>query len=234
MAEAVAWCGPRASASDPNSSLRSAALAPGNLLSPLGDTASPDLGKPSLEDWKAVGQASKKHPDLRALPAIECLRYLAETQEGTTASVEKWKQSSRWYLDRQAARSAFFAREDAERARMVDSLCEKRAALLTSPVDADLPQSDILAGGRLLVATLVTVLDGASEVESLSFLDIEDLPPWDTWIAYAPMIGGKSHPQVISWVPPSFLQLAEAGIRVNCVECLRWATPEDLQLNAQR
>src|SRR5262245_30615394 len=58
-----------------------------------------------------------------------------------------------------------------------DDARRRPASPATSPVDADLPQSDILAGGRLLIAMLVTVLDGASEVESLGFLDIEDLPP---------------------------------------------------------
>lgn len=177
-----------------------------------------------------MGEAWKKHPELGALAAVECLRYLAETQQGTKASVDQWKRASRWYRERQAGRYAFYAREEAERMRMVDSLCDRRAALLTSPVDACRSQSELLAGGRLLVALLVSVADGASEAESHGFLDIEDLTPWDTWIACVPSMRRRSPAYLISWVPPAFLELAEAGIRVNCVDCLRWAVADDLQI----
>ncbi len=50
------------------------------------------------------------------------------------------------------------------------------------------------------------------------FFDVNNVPPWDTWVCYLDRY-------LVSWVPPVLEELASAGIRVNPEECIQWATP---------
>jgi hypothetical protein len=76
--------------------------------------------------------------------------------------------------------------------------------------------SSDLAGGRLLVyAPDENVEDGASLYLSKGYFDELDAPPWDTWVCYFDR-------HLISWVPPCLLDLVQAGIAVNPVDCIRW------------
>lgn len=95
-----------------------------------------------------------------------------------------------------------------------------------------IPAGD-LRGGRLLVYFPDQELaDGAAEVESRGFLDVNNAPPWDTWVAFIQHVGsGQSH--LISWVPREFLALADAGIRVNPEECILWLDDADVDLKKQ-
>jgi hypothetical protein len=76
--------------------------------------------------------------------------------------------------------------------------------------------SSDVAGGRLLVYEPdFNVEDGASEYMSKGYFDERDAPPWDTWVCYFDC-------QLISWVPPCLLDLVQAGIAANPVDCIRW------------
>ncbi len=95
-----------------------------------------------------------------------------------------------------------------------------------------------LQSGRLLMATSITdgTEDGATEVETQGFFDIEDLPPWDTWLCYLP--GDPSNPRyrhgcLVSWVPCEFIEVVEAGMEADCMDCLRWADNEDTTFTRQ-
>jgi hypothetical protein len=87
-----------------------------------------------------------------------------------------------------------------------------------------------LAGGYLLgCAPNESVWDGVAEPESEGFFDGGDLAPWDTWVAAVP--ASERQPQgppvpvcyVVSWVPQEFVDLVDAGIYVNPVDCIWWA-----------
>jgi hypothetical protein len=84
-------------------------------------------------------------------------------------------------------------------------------------------------GKLLLWEPMETVTDGAAEASSRGFYDIEDAPPWDTWFLY-------SSGAIISWVPESSVQNAQAGIDANPVDCIRWIEWSDLSriLSADR
>src|SRR4051794_3476968 len=78
-----------------------------------------------------------------------------------------------------------------------------------------------LGGGRLLVYFPDEELnDGAAEAESKGFFDAHDAPPWDTWIGL--FDDGRDSECLVSWVPPELVAIAQAGIAVNPVECIRW------------
>lgn len=80
---------------------------------------------------------------------------------------------------------------------------------------AQLPKD--LGGGRLLAYFPdANLCCGASEDETSGFFDIDNVPPWDTWVAY--FGGGNRHSYtsyLISWIPPQFVELVSRGIYVN-------------------
>jgi hypothetical protein len=104
----------------------------------------------------------------------------------------------------------------ANRGEVVEGLAEKRASLLREMNSHPCVASCDLAGGRLLVyAPDENVEDGASQYQSKGYFDDQDAPPWDTWVCYFDR-------HLISWVPPSLLDLVQEGIAVNAVDCIHW------------
>ena len=86
---------------------------------------------------------------------------------------------------------------------------------------------DDLLGGRLVVYFPdANLCDGAAEAASNGFFDVENTPPWDTWVALGSDPGHDKDPSygtyLISWVPPQLIALASAGIDVNPEECIVW------------
>ena len=78
-----------------------------------------------------------------------------------------------------------------------------------------------LANGRwLYYFPDANATDGFSGKMSKGFFDIDDTPPWDTWVAY---VHESQHIQyVVSWIPPAYIELASIGIRVNALEWSGW------------
>jgi hypothetical protein len=102
------------------------------------------------------------------------------------------------------------------RTELVEALADKRASLLRDLNAYPAAVSSDLVGGRLLVYEPdSSIEDGASEYMSKGYFDERDAPPWDTWVCYF------DH-QLISWVPPCLLDLVQAGIATNPVDCIRW------------
>jgi hypothetical protein len=97
------------------------------------------------------------------------------------------------------------------------SVIARRSHLLATEGALDsnlvLPQR---SGKLLIYHPWENVADGASQVSSLGFFDINDAPPWDTWIHY---IDGR----IFCWVPELLIKLAQDGIDANPVECIQWA-----------
>jgi hypothetical protein len=110
---------------------------------------------------------------------------------------------------------SFFDRQF-DRFAIVEELIEKRAELLRQQTRYPDKVSSSLAGGKLLVYEPDdNVSDGASQYQTKGYFDLDDAPPWDTWVCYL-----ERH--LISWVPPQLLNLVNEGIAVNCVDCIRW------------
>jgi hypothetical protein len=110
-----------------------------------------------------------------------------------------------------------FVSSQTNRPLIVEELCAKRAELLRQRDAHSKFISSDLAGGKLLVCEPDDNFDdGASQEQSKGYFDGKDTPPWDTWICYFDR-------QLISWVPPSLLDLVQAGIANNFVDCIRFA-----------
>ena len=75
-----------------------------------------------------------------------------------------------------------------------------------------------LAGGRLLYYEPGRNLsDGAACLASGGLFDVENIPPWDTWLCFT------DDGRLVSWVPPELVDRAAAGIDVNPEMCIEWA-----------
>jgi hypothetical protein len=74
---------------------------------------------------------------------------------------------------------------------------------------------------------------GAAAVESEGFLDDDNAPPWDTWVAcFDDHSRDASDPYVVAWVPEPFIAAAEAGICVNPEACVVWL--DESEVGARR
>ena len=70
--------------------------------------------------------------------------------------------------------------------------------------------------GRLLVYfPHENLADGAADLASNGFYDVNNVPPWDLWVSF-------SDGELISWVPIGLVEAAHMGIDVNPEECIQW------------
>jgi len=87
-----------------------------------------------------------------------------------------------------------------------------------------------LRQGRLLCYFPdANLADGAAEVASEGFFDINNIPPWDTWIGlYRSNVRDVSYQAyLISSVPELFLAQAGSGVDVNPEGCIMWLHDTD-------
>lgn len=109
------------------------------------------------------------------------------------------------------------AQSDADHAAIVVQVTEGRSQLLRQLAKrSESGSSDLRSGRLLLFAPQDNLSDGAAEYVSLGFFDMDNVPPWDTWIA----MFGK---YLVSWVPPQLIRLVQEGLDVNPEQCILWA-----------
>jgi hypothetical protein len=98
----------------------------------------------------------------------------------------------------------------------------------------EVPASSSVEGGGLLIYFPdANLCDGAAEAESQGFLDVENSPPWGTWVGMFnnERDDGRGYGRyLVAWVPPAFLAHAGSGIAVNPEECILWLEATDLAL----
>jgi hypothetical protein len=118
---------------------------------------------------------------------------------------------------------------------IVEAICLERRNALHEMWPS---RNSAVAKGRILLTTAVneSVVDGASCDASAGWFDGNDLPPWDTWIAYR-ILNNKapaSEYALVSLVPEAWESRVQAGIVVNPVDCIAWATVDDLRALERR
>jgi hypothetical protein len=114
------------------------------------------------------------------------------------------------------------AQWDADHVGMVEQVIEARVqALQQLGKHSDSAGFDLRGGRLLLFAPGDNLSDGAAEYVSLGFFDVDNVPPWDTWVS----MFGK---YLISWVPPQLIRLAQEGLDVNPEQCILWANDPSL------
>jgi hypothetical protein len=72
---------------------------------------------------------------------------------------------------------------------------------------------------------------GVAEAESKGFFDVDNIPPYDTWVwmvsdtRLVVREGEKREVEanyLVAWVPSDFIQLANGGVVVNPEQCIVW------------
>lgn len=117
---------------------------------------------------------------------------------------------------------ARFRRSSEERIAIVEALAQKRAEALRQEQRYPISLVENLAEGRLLLYSPDDNLcDGAAQYSSKGFFNVDNVPPWDTWLCFF-----ERH--LVSWVPPKLLSLVNAGIDVNPEQCIFWAPESGL------
>jgi len=110
-----------------------------------------------------------------------------------------------------------FAQGDVDRASIVEAVAQARARLLCeSGIDSGATSLDLRGGRLLLYAPDENLACGAAEYASKGFFDLDNVPPWDTWVC----MSGK---YLIASVPAQLVRLAQEGIEVNPEQCILWA-----------
>jgi len=115
----------------------------------------------------------------------------------------------------------------------VSIVCLERSRRLSSSGKRDLSPVADLCGGRLLAYFPDdNLFCGTAEAESQGFFDVDNIPPYDTWVwmvrnirAFAYADGARGEMDVnylVAWIPPDFVQLASAGVAVNPEACILW------------
>jgi len=90
-----------------------------------------------------------------------------------------------------------------------------------------------LCGGRLLAYFPENDLaDGCAERVSDGFFDVDNIPPYDTWVwmvrnTRTRKYADHEQPEeeanyLVAWVPPDFIPLASCGVDANPEGCILW------------
>ena len=110
--------------------------------------------------------------------------------------------------------------------KIVDSISDRRSSLVAelNLRTASMPTNFSELGRLALMSIASNLSDGLSQDYSGGFYDIEEMPPWSTWLW---VLGEHSnhtdqtYPVVLSWVPSLFVPMAQKGMDVNAMEASR-------------
>lgn len=117
-----------------------------------------------------------------------------------------------------------------ERISAVESVVADRSKLLKNSTKKLTHYHSALNAGRILVFNpLRSLVCGGSEANSEGFFNMNDTPPWDTWLMYidernAKGVNDQWSTYLLSWVPHSYIDLADDGIETNPAGCIDWAS----------
>jgi hypothetical protein len=69
---------------------------------------------------------------------------------------------------------------------------------------------------------------GVAEAETQGFFTVDNVPPWDTWVAY--LHEDQQTNYLVSWVPGPLTRIVDGGVRVIPEECVGWVDERCPQL----
>jgi hypothetical protein len=111
------------------------------------------------------------------------------------------------------------------RLETVDAVRRRRKTLLGHRhFSSDLAPEVASASGRLIAYNPdFNLACGTSEYETDGYFDVDNTPPWDTWVALLDVPNAQHfETSLIAWVPPVFVSLVQAGIKLIAERCVMW------------
>jgi hypothetical protein len=162
-------------------------------------------------------------------------RSKAATRSASNALMQRIDLVQRWcavHVDANAPAHCFRHRELLPDAALSDGFGRLSAALLATPDrliahiaarQVTTAPAETHAGRWLLYDPARSLCDGAAAAESNGYVDDDNAPPWDTWIAWLPGTSADAlHGSLLAWVPDIFCAAVESGINVNPEQCIGW------------
>jgi hypothetical protein len=136
---------------------------------------------------------------------------------------------------------AWYQNEVYQNFEIVESIAERRAAMLGTRLDQSQPEiSSVIPRGKLLLFDpFCATGEGLPAGDSEGLFDQDDSPPWDMFLQYFidprdDKTNGFSRAAlcdgVICWIPGPFVKLADDGIRCNVLGSIKWLSDPGLQL----
>jgi len=125
-----------------------------------------------------------------------------------------------------------------EQTLAINNVIEKRSNILKEAGIELIPIEELHNYGRVMIFDVnSTVCDGAPEDISNYYVDVNDTPPVDTWIALGSQLTEigifkdyepELNQSILAWVPASQYYYANQALLVACVDNFSWPNPENL------
>lgn len=114
--------------------------------------------------------------------------------------------------------------EDKKQVEYVNNLILARKKLLATDIACNFD----LAGGKVLCYEADnTDCCGLSPPETNGYIDVDDMPGWDTWFHC------YTHPEegnfILAWVPPTFIDGVQSAIECNPMDCIYFIDESELE-----
>jgi len=184
------------------------------------------------QDWSEHFDSGRNHPSSDWISGKGLRTALLQPPAVTTnirAIFEAgYPQQKTWEL---------LAIEDVKRKQQwqqhVELVAMKRTELLHTQNLLSPPIVLPITGGRLLAYNPdMTLSDGASALATQNSFDVQDIPPWDTWLVYVTddylrETNKEFSPYLLSWVPDGLVNIVTYGMEMIIEGCLSWATDLD-------
>jgi hypothetical protein len=168
------------------------------------------------------GKLRRLWDHLRFAPAQDPEKFRREAQLLLQQSDVRSIYPLNEYLRSKSLTPASIDSQETDRTAAVEQLCERRVQFLQHlGVCIEAGSYDLASGKLLRYEPDFNVSDGASQDTTYGYFDVNDAPPWDTWICFTDR-------SLISWVPPSLIDLVRSGIEVNPVDCIGWVDNQQL------
>lgn len=115
----------------------------------------------------------------------------------------------------------------AKRIEGISDLLAKRRKLLGKEVVPVTTNADLKVGKLLAFFPDETLCDGAAEMASYGFFDVDNVPAWDTWVG---IFRDYDREYIVSYIPHQFVPLVDEGTDVNPEDCIPWLERSDTKL----
>ncbi len=112
----------------------------------------------------------------------------------------------------------------------VSTVASRRRSACSPASHAEVPLRSLEEGRLLAYQPDMDLACGAAQAASRGFFDVDNAPPWDTWVAMVQESGADAIPYLVSWVPRQFVSLAQKGIEVNPECCIVWLEDAGVEL----
>ena len=120
-----------------------------------------------------------------------------------------------------------YLNDSAKRINDINQLLETRSKLLNKEATPVVSDADLQGGKLLAFFPDETLCDGAAEMVSYGFFDVDNVPAWDAWVG---IFRDYDREYIITYIPHQFVSLVDEGSYVNPEDCIPWLEKSQTRL----